>query len=126
MAVDWVADDFSGSVQIHPGSAARFTVLKLKEGLGELEKNEVLGVVKGIKEKFPSLEQLTVGENFSPGRAKGYSIGSIAVFNGIKDLEALDSETELANQEKDKVREHLDGVVVLDYVVAAAVQAASL
>ncbi|KAK6152001.1 hypothetical protein DH2020_014636 [Rehmannia glutinosa] len=126
LAVDWVADDLSGSAIVSPGSALRLTVLKLKESAGESGKNEVLGVVRGIKEKFPSIEHLTAGENFSPGRAKGFSICSIAVFKGMKELEELDSESELANEQKDKVREFLDGVLVLDYAVAASVQAASL
>ncbi|KAL0426804.1 UNVERIFIED_CONTAM: Stress-response A/B barrel domain-containing protein UP3 [Sesamum latifolium] len=96
MAVDWVAEDFSRPADVPPG------------------------------EKFPSIEQLTAGENFSPGRAKGFSIGSIAVFKGMKELEELDSESELANEQKDKVREFLDGVLVLDYAVAASVQTASV
>ncbi|KAI3443575.1 hypothetical protein Pfo_000240 [Paulownia fortunei] len=117
MAVDWVADDFSGSPVVSPGSAMRLTILKLKAGTGESGKREVWGVVRGVKEKFPSIEQLTVGENFSPGEPRG-----------LKELEALDSESELANEQKDKAREFLDGVVVLDYVVAAAasVRSASL
>ncbi|KAK4396861.1 Stress-response A/B barrel domain-containing protein UP3 [Sesamum angolense] len=72
MAVDWVANDFSFSPVIPPGSASRLTILKLKEGTGESGKNEVLGRLRGIKQKHPSIEQLTVGENFSPGRAKGF------------------------------------------------------
>lgn len=128
MAVDWVADDFSGSPVVSPGSALRLTILKLKEGMAESAKGEVLGVLKEVKDKFPSIEQLTVGENFSPARAKGFSICSIAGFKGLKELEALDSESELVNEQKDKAREFLDGVLVLDYLVGASVQspAASL
>lgn len=126
MAVDWVADDFSGSPVISPGSALRLTVLKQKEGTGESGKSEVLGSVRGIKHKFPSIEQLSVGENFSPGRAKGFSICSIAVFKGLKELEALDSESETATEEKDKIRDVLDGVVVVDSVVPGTVQSACL
>ncbi|KAL8035991.1 hypothetical protein ABFX02_12G130600 [Erythranthe guttata] len=126
MAVDWIADDFSGSPAVSPDSALRLTILKLKEGAGEGGKGEVLGVLKGIREKFPSIEQLTVGENFSPARAKGFSICSIAVFNGRNELDELDAQSELANEQKDKVREFLDGVLVLDYAVAAPVQAATL
>ncbi|KAL0333714.1 UNVERIFIED_CONTAM: Stress-response A/B barrel domain-containing protein UP3 [Sesamum angustifolium] len=126
MAVDWVAEDFSGPADVPPGSALRLTILKLKDGAGESGKSEVLRVVSGVKEKFPSIEQLTAGENFSPGRAKGFSIGSIAVFKGMKELGELDSESELANEQKDKVREFLDGVLVLDYAVAASVQTASV
>ncbi|GFP79486.1 hypothetical protein PHJA_000092100 [Phtheirospermum japonicum] len=126
MAVDWVADDFSGSAVVSPGSAVRLTVLKVKEGAGESGKSEVVKVLRGIKEKFPSIEQLTVGDNFSPGRAKGFSICSIAVFKGTKELEELDAKTEAANEQKDMVREFLDGVLVLDYTVAASAQTACL
>ncbi|XP_022888481.1 stress-response A/B barrel domain-containing protein UP3 [Olea europaea var. sylvestris] len=115
MAVDWASDDITGSVIVPHGSAMRFTFLKLKEGVEESGKNEIFGVVKGIKDKFPSIEQLSVGENFSPGRAKGFSIGSVAVFKGMTELEALDSDSEVANEQKDKVREFLDSVLVLDF-----------
>ncbi|CAA0836830.1 Stress responsive alpha-beta barrel domain protein [Striga hermonthica] len=126
MAVDWVADGFSGPAAVSPGSAVRLTVLKLQESAGESGKGEVLRVVREVKEKFPLIEQLTAGENFSPGRAKGFSICSIAVFKGSKELEELDSEAEAANEEKDKVRGLLDGVLVVDYAVATSVQTASL
>ncbi|KAH6779139.1 Stress responsive alpha-beta barrel domain protein [Perilla frutescens var. hirtella] len=126
MAVDWVADDFSGPVAVPPGAALRLSLLKLKEEAGESGKSEVLGVVRGIKDKFGLIEQLTVGENFSPARAKGFSIASIAVLKGAKELEALGAESEAANVEKDKVREFLDEVLVLDYGLPASVQAASL
>lgn len=125
MAVDWVTEDVSGSVSIPPGSALRLSFMKLKENLGENDKNEILGVIGGIKEKFPSIEQLSYGENFSPARAKGFSIASLAVFKGMNELEGLDSETEAANEQKDKVRDKLDGLVVLDYVVPS-LQPASL
>uniref|UniRef100_A0A3Q7H8X5 Stress-response A/B barrel domain-containing protein n=1 Tax=Solanum lycopersicum TaxID=4081 RepID=A0A3Q7H8X5_SOLLC len=94
MAVDWVPIEFSGPTGVPPGSAMRLTFLKLKENLGENEKSQVLSAVGGIKEKFSGIEQLTVGENFSPGRAKGFSI-----------------------EQKEKVKEFLDGAVVVDYAV---------
>ncbi|XP_075079619.1 stress-response A/B barrel domain-containing protein UP3 [Nicotiana tabacum] len=125
MAVDWIPTDFSGPSEVPPGSALRVTFLKLKENLGENEKSQVLSAVGGIKEKFPGIEQLTVGENFSPGRGKGFSIASIAVFKGVNELEALESQTELANEQKEKVKDFLDGVVVVDYAVPPT-QSASL
>ncbi|KAL3535545.1 hypothetical protein ACH5RR_004006 [Cinchona calisaya] len=124
MAVDWVSSG-AGPVSVPPGSTMRVTFLKLKEDLGENGKNEVLGVIGGIKEKFLAIEQLSFGENFSPARAKGFSIASIAVFKGVNELEALDTESEAANEQKDLVRDKLDGVVVLDYVVPSP-QTASL
>lgn len=120
MAVDWISD-FTDSITVPPGSAIRVTLLKLKEGLGESVKNEVLGVLEGIRYEIPSIEQLTVGENFSPGRGKGFSIGSLAVFKGTSELEAVNWEPEMA-----KVREFLDDEMVLDYVVPQLAQSASL
>ncbi|KAL6220931.1 hypothetical protein ACLB2K_008684 [Fragaria x ananassa] len=117
MAVDWIADGLTGPVGLSPASAIRVTVLKLKEELGEAAKGEVLEAIKGIKGKFGEVGQVTVGENFSPGRAKGYSIASVAVFKGVKEMEEVDSKEELAKPEKDKITEYLDNVVVVDYVV---------
>lgn len=116
MAVDWVSSEVR-EPKIPPGSAYRVTLLKLKEECGEKEKEEILGVIGGIKEKFPVIDQLSYGENFSPARAKGYSIGSLAVFKGLNELEALDLETEKSKEEKEKVKDKLDEVVVLDFVI---------
>ncbi|XP_076910398.1 stress-response A/B barrel domain-containing protein UP3-like [Bidens hawaiensis] len=112
MAVDWISDD--ASVSPKPGSAVRVTFLKLKD---ESEKSRVLEVIRGIKDEFPAIEQLSVGENFSHDRAKGYTIASVAVLPGTADLEALDSNEELVKLQKEKVRDSIESVVVVDYVV---------
>lgn len=125
MAVDWVAEGFSQSIKPMPGSAIRATFLKLKEGSGEGEKEKVLGVIGGIKERFESIDQISYGENFSPWRAKGYSIASLAVFPGVSELEALDSDTGVAHAEKEKVRDLLDSVLVVDFVIPQIQNAAS-
>lgn len=117
MAVDWVAEGFSGSVAPPPGSALKLSFLKLKENSGESVKDEVLGVIRGIKEGSGAVEQLTCGENFSPARAKGFSIASIAVFKGVAEMEAAESNKELVESSKEKVRDYLDGVIVVDYLV---------
>ncbi|CAN1346023.1 Stress-response A/B barrel domain-containing protein UP3 [Linum perenne] len=126
MAVDWIARDLRGPVVPSAGSAVRLTLLKLKENLGAEAKDEIIGVIGGVKDKFGEIEQLSVGENFSPARAKGYSIASLAVFPGASEIESVDSKGELVNSDKDKVREHLESVIVLDYVVSSSQSAASL
>ncbi|KAK9274869.1 hypothetical protein L1049_022123 [Liquidambar formosana] len=125
MAVDWVAVDLDGPVSPNPGSAMRLTFLKVKEGLGETEKSEILGVIGGIRACFGSIDQISFGENFSPARAKGFSIASVAVFPGLNELDAVDSNKEMVALQKDKVREYLDSVIVLDYVIPPP-QSASL
>ncbi|KAJ4708792.1 Stress responsive A/B barrel domain protein [Melia azedarach] len=117
MAVDWVADQTPNQIVIPAGSAVRVTFLKLKENLGEEVKNEVLGAIKGIKETIGGIEQITCGENFSPARAKGFSIASIAIFKGLKEMEEADSKEELVNLHKEKVKDYLESVIVVDYVV---------
>lgn len=118
MAVDWVADDLQGPLSLPLGSALRVSFLKLKESSGEGAKCEVLEAIKGIKNSFSQIAQLSVGENFSPARAKGFSIASLAVFPGTSELEAVDSDQELVNSQKEKVRDYLDSVIVVDYVVS--------
>ncbi|KAF7837921.1 stress-response A/B barrel domain-containing protein UP3-like [Senna tora] len=117
MAVDWIAHNLQGDLVMPQGSAVRVSFLKLKENLGDDVKNEVLGVIGGIKDNFRQITQFSYGENFSPARAKGFSLASLAVFPGPSELEAVGSNETLVNDQKDKVREHLESVVVVDYVV---------
>lgn len=124
MAVDWVAQIPETGSGLKPGYAMRVKFIKLKEGLGETEKGEVLEVVGGLDEKINGIEQLSFGENFSPARAKGFSIASIGVFPGLSELDAADQNVEIA-KEKDKVRDYIDSLVIVDYVVPSA-QSASL
>ncbi|KAL5065812.1 hypothetical protein RYX36_027549 [Vicia faba] len=112
MAVDWVADD--ADLVPATGSAIRVTLLKLKEGVGS---SEVVEVIRGIPESFKQISQLTCGENFSPARAKGFSVASLAVFPGERELEEVDSDKELVEYQKEKVRDRVESVVVVDYVV---------
>ncbi|KAK7388248.1 hypothetical protein VNO78_23059 [Psophocarpus tetragonolobus] len=115
MAVDWVAHDLDANNLLPPpGSAVRVSFLKLKE---TAVKDEVLRVLRGIPESFKQITDFSFGENFSPGRAKGFSIASLALFPGPTHLEAVDSNHELVNYQKDKVRDHIDSVVMVDYVV---------
>ncbi|KAJ4887236.1 Stress responsive alpha-beta barrel domain protein [Raphanus sativus] len=116
MAVDWVADRVPGTLAPPPGSAAKLTFLKLKEDDGGA-KSEIVGVIKGLSEKLPGIGQITVGENFSPARARGFSIASIAFFKDVGELEAVDGQTELVDVEKEKVREFVDSTIVVEFVV---------
>ena len=74
---------------LQPGSALKVSFLKLKEGLGDGVRDEVSGVVGGIKDRFGGIRQFSYGENFSPARAKGFSIASIAVFDGKDELDGV-------------------------------------
>lgn len=117
MAVDWVAENLQGEIAPPPGSAYRVSFLKLKENFGEEVKTEILQTVGEMKDKFGQISQLSYGENFSPARAKGFSIASLAVFPGVGELEAVGENEEVVNSQKEKARKHLEGVVIIDYVV---------
>lgn len=123
MAVDWLSTE--ASIVPKPGSAMRVSFLKLKENLGENEKARVLEVIGEIKDQFPAIQELSVGENFSHDRAKGYTIASVAVLPGSGDLEAFDSNEEIVKLQKEKVKDLIESVVVVDYVIPPP-QAANL
>lgn len=129
MALDWVSNDRVSveSPAIAPGKAVKVTLLKLKEGLGEEEgKGVLLDAIAGMKGKVKGgLEAVSFGENFSPARAKGFAVGSVAVFSGKEEMEATDKE-EVVGAEKDKVRGLLEEVVVVDFVMPEKEKAASL
>ncbi|KAK9697299.1 hypothetical protein RND81_08G028400 [Saponaria officinalis] len=124
MAVDWVAEHLEGPAEVKPGSALRVQFVKLKDGLGDKEKEDVFGVIGGLKDKFDGIEQISFGENFSPARAKGFSLASIGVFGSVKELDALDGNVRMT-EEKNKVRDYIDSLVVADYIVPST-QSASL
>ena len=119
MALDWVVEDLKGGLVIPPpGSAMRVTFFRLKEGLEEHDRNEVLRVIREIQQELKEAVQLTSGDNFSPGRAKGFSVASLAVFPGLCELEAVDFNGDIGSYQKnDKIKEYLESVVVLDFVV---------
>lgn len=116
MAVDWIAH-LDGAISPRSNAAMRLTLLKLKESAGDDGKGEVFSVVGGIRNGFPEIEQMSFGDNFSPARAKGFSIGSIAVFPGLKEMDGLDEKGEMVEVHKAKVRDLLEDVIVVDYVI---------
>ncbi|KAJ4959099.1 hypothetical protein NE237_026210 [Protea cynaroides] len=124
MAVDWVSN-LDGPVAPLAGAAMRVTLLKLKESSEDAGKGQILGIIGSMKDTFPSVNQISFGENFSPARAKGFSIASIAVFPGLNELDALDSNSEVVKAQKDKARDLLESVIVVDYVISPS-QAANL
>nr|GEX92170.1 hypothetical protein [Tanacetum cinerariifolium] len=121
MAVDWRSEGgvSSGGV-IEPGKAMRVSFVKLKENVTEDDKCKVLEVIRGVKDEFGGvIQEMSVGENFSE-RAKGYEIASVAVFNGVEEMEKMDEDVEKVTKEKEKVKEFVHSVVVVDYVVPVA------
>lgn len=117
MAVDWVAEGFSGPLAPNPGWALKVSLLKLKENVEEAVKDDVLGVIREIKKGSATIEQFTCGENFTPAWAKGFSIGSLEVFKGVDEMEAAESKKELVESHIEKIQDYLDGVIVIDYLI---------
>ncbi|GJT03989.1 stress-response A/B barrel domain-containing protein UP3-like protein [Tanacetum coccineum] len=121
MAVDWRSEGgvSSGGV-IELGKAMRVSFVKLKENVTEDDKSKVLVVIRGVKDEFGGvIKEMSVGGNFSE-RAKGYEIASVAVFNGVEEMEKMDEDVEKVRREKEKVKEVVQSVVVVDYVVPVA------
>ncbi|KAL9688622.1 hypothetical protein QQ045_033045 [Rhodiola kirilowii] len=118
MAVDWISHAPSfHPIVTPPGSAMRVTFLKLKNGLAESVKAEAIEVVKGTKKLFGKIQQSSCGENFSPDRAKGFSIASLAIYPTLTDLEEADAAVEILEEQRKKIGEFVDEVVAVDFVV---------
>lgn len=121
MAADWVTDRVpEGAVAPPPGSVVKVSLLKLKEGAGDEAKGEVLtAVAEGIRDGLGGIEQATWGENFSPSRSKGFSIGSLVVFRGVEEMEAAAAAAAAATAgpRQEEVGKHVDGMISVEYVV---------
>ncbi|KAE7995667.1 hypothetical protein FH972_000438 [Carpinus fangiana] len=117
MAVDWVfvADDLHVA-PLPPGSAIRVTSLKLKDNLGDDVKAEILGGIKGVNDRFGEISQFSFGENFSPGRAKGFSVAWLSVFPGQNELETVAGNGDLVILEE-KVKGFVESELIVDFVV---------
>ncbi|XP_058764831.1 stress-response A/B barrel domain-containing protein UP3-like [Vicia villosa] len=114
LVVDWIGGEVALPPHPLPGTAFWVSFLKLKEENeqdGEV-KEEVFRAIRGIKESNGGVSYVSYGENISPARAKGFSIASLVVFAGREELESVDAGEGLV-----KVKEHLESVVVVDYVV---------
>ncbi|KAE8720426.1 Detected protein of confused Function [Hibiscus syriacus] len=92
---------------------SRKNVVPICDDIMAVDWGEILGEIKGINEGIPGVQQLTCGENFS-ARAKGFSLASVS---GHEEMEAAVGKEEYVNLQKQKVRDNLDGVIVVDYVV---------
>lgn len=66
----------------------------------------VAGMGEGAK---GTAEQVSYGENFSPARAKGFTLGLLSVFPSIEAMEEGEVKTTVES----------DSVAVIDYVVPA-------
>jgi len=109
MVVEWVPGKATLKMPAK-GSSLRVRFLKLKGGDDhDKVKDEVLSVVRGMDE---DVGEFSCGENISPERAKGFSIASLTVFPGQKEVESVEMEEGLV-----KVVEHVEDVVVVDYVL---------
>lgn len=111
LAVDYIADQVPNTLAPPPGSVAKITLLKVKENVDDEAKTKIMEV---IKEKFPGTDQITVGENFTPVRANGFSIGSVAYFKNIGEMEAH------KKLDKDKIGDYLDDTIVVELVVPSS------
>ncbi|XP_058726254.1 stress-response A/B barrel domain-containing protein UP3-like [Vicia villosa] len=114
LVVDWIGGEVALPPQPSPGIAFRVSFLKLKEENekdGEV-KEEVFWAIRGIKESKGEVSYVSYGENISSARANGFSIASLVVFSGREELESVDAGEGLV-----KVKEHLESVVVVDYLV---------
>ncbi|XP_031492422.1 stress-response A/B barrel domain-containing protein UP3-like [Nymphaea colorata] len=115
MAVDWVADLEGGPAIPSATAAFRLTLVKPRPDLDEASQKEIGQVLEGIRCSLPSSLQVSFGENFSPARAKGFGWGLMSFFPGVDGINAIDSDEDLVKAQKEKVKDLVDSVIVVDY-----------
>eukprot|EP01018_Ginkgo_biloba_P032378 Gb_29315 [translate_table: standard] len=112
LALDWEADFREPLLETY--QAFRIALLKPKDDLGEAELGEVVQILNGYKNLFPSIGQASFGENISPGRAKGFTLGFLCLFPGLKELEQLNTNDEHIKLQYEKVQPKMEKFVILD------------
>nr|GEV56164.1 stress-response A/B barrel domain-containing protein UP3-like [Tanacetum cinerariifolium] len=123
MVVDWRSEGgvSSGGV-IELGKAMRVSFVKLNENVTKPDKSKVLEVIRGVKDEFGGvIQEMSIGENFSE-KAKRNEIASVAVFNRVEEMEKIYEDVEKVRREKEKVKEFVQSVVVVDYVLSVGNQ----
>ncbi|GAB2267822.1 hypothetical protein Dimus_002798 [Dionaea muscipula] len=127
LALDWTLDSLTGPVVPHPGRAIRVAFFKFKEGGAEAEKEkgELMQELGRIRESLllgvsGQFLQFSFGENFSPGRDKGYSVGLLVIFRDLNELDASEVYEDKVRLLLDRFKAVLDGFVAVDYVVPRA------
>ncbi|CAN8321382.1 unnamed protein product [Cochlearia groenlandica] len=110
MAVDWIGN----STQPLIGSVGRITLFKVKENVDDVAKTEITKVIKEGS-CFGSVI-ISVGENFSTSRSKGFSIGSVSYFKDLDEIEEL-----VKVEEEEKVfGDCVDETIVVEFLVPSS------
>ncbi|KAK9092435.1 hypothetical protein Syun_027346 [Stephania yunnanensis] len=102
-----------------PSSALRLTLFKLIDPAPPDARDRFFKTVATFQGRLGV--ELSFGENFSPTRAQGFGIGSLAVFGGVGELDKVDFEVLLEKEnDMDMVRGLLEIVIDVDFVVPAS------
>lgn len=120
-AFDWEAD-LDGPMMPSYG-ALKVTVFNPKD-LAQPQRFELIEILRGYKSRFPTIGQVSVGENFSPARAKGFTWAFLSLFPGIKELGELNKNTEHIQLQGEKILPQMEKFMVVD--VATSPNPASL
>ncbi|KAH9320567.1 hypothetical protein KI387_015206 [Taxus chinensis] len=116
-AFDWEAD-LDGPMMPAYG-ALKMTVLNPKD-LAHPQRFELVEILSGYKSIFPTIGQVSFGENFSPARAKGFTWGFLSLFPGVKELEELNKNEEHIKLQVEKVLPQMEKFMVVDMITNLA------
>lgn len=120
LAVDWTAElDTPAAAGMRPSSAVRLTLARLREGASPAERRAVAAALQDAGASSPGVEQVTSGENFSPGRADGFAVASLWAFPSSEELPLLEAQGISAAAAA-------ESVVAVDFVVPPPTLSCSL
>lgn len=112
-AFDWEAE-LDGPMTPTYG-ALKVTVFNPRV-LAQPQKSELIEILSGYKSIFPTIRQVSFGENFSPARAKGFTWGFLSLFPGIKELDELNKNAEHIQLQGEKILPQMEKFMVVDMI----------
>uniref|UniRef100_A0A0D6R407 Stress-response A/B barrel domain-containing protein n=1 Tax=Araucaria cunninghamii TaxID=56994 RepID=A0A0D6R407_ARACU len=111
-ALDWEAE-IDGPV-VSSSGAVRVAVFKPKDDMATPQRFELVEILSGYKSLFPSIGQVSFGENFSPARAKGFTWGFLSLFPGVKELEEFNKNDEHIKLQCEKILPQMENYIIVD------------
>eukprot|EP00850_Spirogloea_muscicola_P020526 SM000219S06671 [mRNA] locus=s219:75188:78808:+ [translate_table: standard] len=124
IAEDMVTSDFYTQLQEGPVQEGveivHSFITKPKEGVRPEQVQELLSLIRKQDQKYPIIQQVSVGDNFNNERGKGYTIGCASLFSSLSDHAKYIEDFEQSKDEE-LFSSILDHVIYVDFDVRSAV-----
>eukprot|EP00850_Spirogloea_muscicola_P013594 SM000093S24405 [mRNA] locus=s93:107055:114340:+ [translate_table: standard] len=97
-------------------------ITKPKEGVRPEQVQELLSLIRKQDHEYPTMQQVSVGDNFNSERGKGYTIGCASLFSSVSDHTKYKQEFE-QSKDAELFSSIFDHVIYVDFDVRSVVDA---